>query len=141
MTTPKYINSTRLLRRVAAVMLLLSAVAIVAFAQSSNSSTNNSKSKKYVATKEIIFDQTTKTLRKPDAAETDAMVAQISALTSTSTEGLKVKTLANGTKQLNLQGRFSEVIIGRANADGTVETRCVSSLEEAAAFLGLEEAQ
>jgi hypothetical protein len=95
--------------------------------------------KKYVATKEIIFDKATKQLRKPTDAETQALVDQVSTLTNRSTEGLTVKQLPNGTKQVNLQGRFNEVVLGRANADGTVETRCVSSLEEAIAFLGLEE--
>ena len=95
--------------------------------------------KKYIATKEIIFDKATHRLRKPTDAETQALVDQVSALTNRSTEGLTVKQLPNGTKQVNLQGRFNEVVLGRANADGTVETRCVSSLEEAIAFLGLEE--
>jgi hypothetical protein len=95
--------------------------------------------KKYVATKEIIFDKATQRLRKPTDAETQALINTLSTLANRSTDGLQVKTLPNGTKQVNLQGRFNEVVIGRANPDGTVETRCVQSVEEAAAFFGLEE--
>ena len=135
MTTPKHLSSTRLLRRVSAVMLLLCAFAVTGFAQS------NGNGKKYVATKEIIFDQATKTLRKPNAEETDAMVAQISTLTNRSTADLTVKTLSNGGQMMDLQDRFQGVLLGRDNADGTTEVRCVMSLEEAIDFLGLQEVQ
>lgn len=118
-----------------AIAVLLSGVATIAFAQSAHAG-----GKKYVATKEIIFDDASQTLRKPTAEETQAMVEQISTLTSRSTEGLTAKTLPNGARQVNLQGRFSEVLLGRANSDGTTELRCVTNIEEAAAFLGLEAA-
>jgi len=136
MTKPIHLSSARLLRRIAAVIILLSAVAIPAYAQSSSSN-----GKKYVATKEIIFDQATKTLRKPTQPETDAMVAQISTLANRSTDGLTVTTAANGMKTMDLQDRFQGVLVGRANADGTTEVRCVMTLEEAVDFLGLQEVQ
>jgi hypothetical protein len=119
----------------AGMIVLLTGVASLASAQSSNSA----KEKKFVATKEIIFDKAAQKLRKPTAEETQAMVAQISTLTNRSSEGLTGRTLANGTKQVNLQGRFSGVVIGRANPDGTMEIRCVTTLDEAVSFLGLEE--
>ena len=117
------------------------ALAVAISAQTAWSQSPKSNGKKYVATKPIVLDQATKQVRMPTDSEVQAMVASISSLTNRSTEGLQAKTLANGTKQLNLQGRFQEVVISRANADGTMETRCVESMEEAAAFLGLEEAQ
>ena len=120
---------------------LFIALAVAISAQTAWSQSPQSNGKRYVATKPIVLDQATKQVRMPTDSEVAAMVAQISTLTNTSTDGLKAVTLANGTKQLNLQGRFQEVVIARANADGTMETRCVSSMEEAAAFLGLEEAQ
>jgi hypothetical protein len=140
MTKTKHLSSTRLLRRAAAVILISGAVALAAYAQSSNSKATP-KTKKFVATKEIIFDQATKTLRKPTAAETDAMIAEISAVTNRTTDGLTARTLSNGTKQINLQGRYGSVLLGRANADGTTETRCVTSMAEAAEFLGLAEVE
>jgi hypothetical protein len=97
------------------------------------------KEKKYVATKEIIYDKATKSLRKPTAEETDALVSQLSVLTNRSSDGLTVNQAADGTKSLNLEGRFGGVVLGRANADGSTEVRCVTTLAEAAEFLGLEE--
>jgi hypothetical protein len=128
------LKHTRSLARVATVVLLMG-VATSAFGQSG---TTNGK-KNYVATKEIIFDKATNKLRKPTPEETQALVEHISTLTNRSSEGLTGKQLPNGATQVNLKGRFNEVVIGRANPDGTVETRCVESIEEAAAFLGLEE--
>lgn len=95
--------------------------------------------RKYKATKEIVRDTATGELRKPTAAETDAMVAQISQLTNRSTEGLTETPGANGGTAMVLEGRFQSVVLGRANPDGTTEVKCVFSIEEAADFLGLQE--
>ena len=102
-------------------------------------SSSKASQKRYKATKEIVLDKTTGTVRKPTQEETDTMVNQISVLTNRSSEGLTVNQSANGMKSVNLEGRFNSVALGRANADGTTEIRCVFSIEEAADFLGLEE--
>lgn len=125
-------------RRVAELLI---ALAVATSAQTAWSQSPQSHGKKYVATKPIVLDKTTHQVRLPNDAELQAMVDQISSLTNRSTEGLQAKTRPDGTKQINLQGRFNEVVIARANPDGTMETRCVESIEEAAAFLGLEEVQ
>lgn len=96
--------------------------------------------KVYVATKEITVDQETGKARKPTAQETEELVATLKAMTNRSTEGLTAKTLADGTKQVTLEGRFGPVALARPAADGTMEVRCVTSMEEATAFLGLVEA-
>lgn len=95
--------------------------------------------KRYVATKEIIRDKTTGNLRKPTTEETDLMVDQLKSLTDRSTEGLTATQQPNGTVSMDLDGRFGGVVLGRDNADGTTEVRCVFTMEEAAEFLGLEE--
>jgi hypothetical protein len=102
-------------------------------------SSSQASPKKYKATKAIVLDKTTGTVRKPTQEETDTMVSQISVLTNRSSEGLNVNQKPNGMKSVDLQGRFNSVTLGRANADGTTEIRCVFSMEEAADFLGLEE--
>ena len=50
-----------------------------------------------------------------------------------------IATLANGTKAVNIDGRFQSVMLARPNEDGTSELRCVTTFEEAAEFLGLVE--
>jgi hypothetical protein len=86
-----------------------------------------------------VFDAATKSVRKPTDAETQVLVDHIVSMTNRSTEGLTVTQRANGTRTMNLQGRFAGVVLGRALADGTTEVRCVTTMDEAVEFLGLEE--
>jgi hypothetical protein len=127
------LTKTRILALLA-MAVLIAGVSTIVFSQGQG----NGK-KKYVATKEIIFDKASKQLRKPTAEETDTMVTHISSLTNRSSEGLTVKQAPNGMKSMNAEGRFNGVTLGRARADGTTEIRCVFTMEEAADFLGLEE--
>lgn len=123
------------------VVLGIAVVAAIALPRNSSQASSQARQKKFKATKEIIFDQATGRLRKPTSEETDLMVEQISSLTNHSTEGLTVQPAANGGEMMDLDGRFGGVVLGRARADGTTEVRCVFTLEEAVAFLGLEEAE
>ncbi len=134
-------DSPRKTRTRLGIFVVLAALAVAALATIAlprNSS--QAAPKKYRATREIIYDKATGTLRKPTAEETDAMVTQIGSLTNRSTVGLTSTQTANGTK-MDLQGRFNGVTLGRATAGGGTEIRCVFTLEEAIEFLGLEEDQ
>lgn len=95
--------------------------------------------KTYVPTREITVDKQTGQVRKPTADETRELVDQLRAMTSRSTEGLAAKTLADGTKQVTLEGRFAPVALARPRADGTMEVKCVTTFEDATEFLGLVE--
>lgn len=97
--------------------------------------------KTYVATREITVDKATGQVRKPSAQETQELVATLSTMLSRSTEGLESKTLPDGTRQVTIAGRFAPVAISRPRADGSMEVKCVESMEEAAEFLGLVEAE
>ena len=122
-------------------VLIFSAIVLSLTLATMAISRNPSKAsqKRYVATKEIIRDKTTGNLRKPTTEETDAMVDQLKTLTNRSTEGLTATQHPNGMTSMSLEGRFGGVVLGRDNADGTTEVRCVFTMEEAAEFLGLEE--
>jgi hypothetical protein len=133
----KWSKGTRTSVGVFVALTLLCAAVAASVALPRNSS--QASPKKYKATKEIVLDKTTGRLRKPTQEETDAMVSRISVLTNRSSEGLTVNQRSNGMKSVDLQGRLNSVVLGRANADGTTEIRCVFSIEEAADFLGLEE--
>ncbi|HVG20551.1 MAG TPA: hypothetical protein VNI02_15990 [Blastocatellia bacterium] len=91
----------------------------------------------YVAERKIIIDAKTGKLRMPTPGEVSEMIASLRSLTNRSSEGLTATTHPDGTRQVNLKGRFNSVVVARANADGTMETRCVSTLDEATAFLSL----
>jgi len=94
--------------------------------------------KKYVATRDITVDKQTGQLRKPTAEETETLVAQLTAMTNQSAEGLQQTSGTNGVF-VDLQDRFQSTVLARPNPDGTSELRCVTTFEEAAEFLGLVE--
>jgi hypothetical protein len=124
--------------RALAIALLFMGVGTVTFAQTPQPTPAKS-GKKYVATRQIIFDKTTGQLRLPTTEETVALVDHITRLTNHSPEDLPVTQEANGMKSVHLGGRFGGVVLGRALADGTTEVRCVMTMQEATEFLGLEE--
>ncbi|MEA2463502.1 MAG: hypothetical protein QOJ98_1249 [Acidobacteriota bacterium] len=95
------------------------------------------KREKWSATRAIIFDQATKTLRKPTAAETASMVEHIEKMTSKPVRAIAGRIQANGTRQGSIEGEQANVVVARATADGQYETLCVQTFEEAAEFLGL----
>lgn len=122
------------------LVVLALAFGTVAFSRSTSKANSSSQSKKrYMATQEIIRDQGTGRLRKPTVEETQAIVDQVTAFTNRSSEGLTAVRQADGSTKVDLEGRFNGVTLGRANADGTTEVRCVMSMEEAADFLGFVE--
>lgn len=95
------------------------------------------KREKWSASRPIIFDPATKTLRKPTAAETAAMVDHLQQLTSKPIHEIKGRIQSTGTRQGSIEGDQANVIVARATADGQYETLCVQTFDEAAEFLGL----
>lgn len=122
-------------RMIAAIVLSISTGSVAASPQSQA----RPKAKKYMATQEITVDKATGALRRPTATETQELVATLVRMLNTSSEGLDPKTLPNGVVVVDLEGRFAPVMLAKPNPDGTTEVRCVTTFEEATAFLGLVE--
>ena len=97
--------------------------------------------KKYKATRPIAIDKETGAARMPTEPEVEALVATLSTLTNRPADGLAETAGSAGAITVDLAGGFAGVLLARANADGTYETRCVFTFEEGAEFLGLVEAQ
>ena len=127
-------NTARFASIAALTLALTALVSPAALAQQ-----RQGNGKKYIATRDITVDKQTGQLRKPTAEETEALVAQLTAMTNQSTEGLEQTSATNGVF-VDLQERFQSTILARPNPDGTSELRCVATFEEAAEFLGLVEA-
>ena len=87
---------------------------------------------KWVGTRAILRDEATGKLRKPTEAETRELVKTIKQLTARPT----VRTEAS-TRGGVMEAAPAQVVIARATEEGTMETLCVQTFEEAAAFLGL----
>jgi len=52
-----------------------------------------------------------------------------------STAGLVEVKHADGTVEMDLQGRFQDVVIAKKNDDGSVSTACVDNADAARSFL------
>ena len=95
--------------------------------------------KKFKATRAFVVDKQTGVVRMPTPAEVDAVVTTLTVLGQQPSESLAQTTHDNGAVSVDLAGGFSGVLLARPNEDGSWETRCVFTVEEGAAFLGLVE--
>jgi len=139
---------TRLIALASTVVLILGLGVVLTQASKTNltagqmkafNSSSQHRGKTYVGTKDIIVDKQTGKARKPTADETRELVVTLSTLTNRSSDGLSVVARPDGIKQVDLDGRFNGVTLARPGADGSMEVRCVTSFDEGADFLGLEE--
>jgi hypothetical protein len=87
-----------------------------------------------VAGQQAANDPATGRLRQPTREEAKALAEALKDMVNQSTEGLTVVQHADGTKSVDLQDRFQSVSVAKVS-DGAVETRCVTSAEEAKEFL------
>jgi hypothetical protein len=121
------------------IVSVLAIALMCSWAATASAQPNQQQKKKYTATRAIVVDAQSGELRVPTPQETQELVDALVVLTNRSTEGLQTTALPNGARAVNLEERFQSVMLARPNPDRTSETRCVTTFEEAADFLGLVE--
>lgn len=95
--------------------------------------------KRFKATRKIVVDKDSGEARMPTEEELDKLVSDLRELTKRD-EGLPQQSVGDqGMVALDLEGGFGGTFLARPRADGTMETRCVFSFDEAAEFMGLVE--
>jgi len=104
----------------------------------SGAADEQAKAKHYKPTRAYVVDKQNGSVRIPTQQEVDQVVADLTTLGQRS-EPLAQTTQASGAVGLDLDGGFAGIVLARPTDDGTWETRCVFTLEEGAAFLGLVE--
>lgn len=75
------------------------------------------------------------TFRNMSPEELQQLESAIAPALSQSAEGLVVKDGPDGSKYVNLEGRFQSVAIAKVGSDGKVQTQCVTNMNEAQEFL------
>lgn len=70
--------------------------------------------------------------------EAEKLADGIKRLVNQSTEGLRSVRHADGTVELDLEGRFQNIAVVRRNVDGTVSQSCVDNPKAAADFFGID---
>jgi len=91
----------------------------------------------YVPTKAIVIDAKSHQARKPTATEVDQLMVTIKPLANQGKAHQAQKT-ASGSLSLHIGDSNDYVVLARPAANGTSETRCVSTFDEAVEFLGLK---
>jgi hypothetical protein len=95
--------------------------------------------KKYKATRAIVRDTQTGELRLPTTEELKQTVDSLASLTHQDVAAaVATPTTVTGLSALNISPAAG-VFVARPNEDGTMETQCVFTFEEAVAFLGIVE--
>jgi len=87
---------------------------------------------------QVKVNRQTGRLVPPTAEEARILAEGLKKILSNSTEGLTIRKLADGTEEMDLQGRFMNLMLARTTTDGKVETECVSTPEAAADFFGFK---
>jgi hypothetical protein len=111
---------------------VVSAMVLLTSTKSSNAQ------KKYRATREIVVDKQTGQHRMPTQGEIDEIVSNLSQLANRP-ENLPSTQGTAGAEVVDLQGGYNGVMLARPGDEGSMEIRCVFTLEEGAEFLGLVE--
>jgi hypothetical protein len=91
----------------------------------------------YVPMKATILDPNTNKARKLTADEVDELMVTLKPLQQPTASVAGAKR-PGGPMGVTLDGRLEYVVLARAAADGTYETRCIGSVAEAVEFLGLK---
>lgn len=123
----------------AAFIAIASLAATTPLSAASPQAAGQAKDKHYKATRAFVVDKETGAVRMPTQQEVDDVVANLSSMGQRPAENLQQAAQASGAVSLDLDGGFAGVLLARPAADGTWETRCVFTLEEGAAFLGIVE--
>jgi hypothetical protein len=123
-----------LARLVRVLLTTAFALALVA-AASAQTASKSTPAHSVVAGQTVAIDKATGKLRQPTPEEAKVLAAGIAKLTSRSTDGLVVKHHPNGSKSIDLQGRFQSVSVAKVDANGNVDETCVTNTKQAEDFL------
>lgn len=91
-----------------------------------------------VAGQDVQVDQTGQ-IKPLTPEEAKKLADGLKGLLNKSTDGLVVEHHDDGSKSVDLQGRFQHVAVARMNQDGTVSQSCVDNPRAAANFFGIDQ--
>ena len=97
------------------------------------------KPRKFKATRAFVVDKQSSEVRLPTQEEVDQLVLELTTFGQKPAESAALTTQANGMTVIDFGSGSGGILLARPNGDGTFETRCVFTLDEGAAFLGLIE--
>jgi hypothetical protein len=91
-----------------------------------------------VAGQDVHVDGQTGEIQRLSPEDASKLAAGLKPMLNKSTEGLIEVQHPDGSKSMNLEGRFQNVTVARINRDGSVSTSCVDNPRAAGAFFGID---
>ena len=135
----RFSGKSRLAILATAVAALALAIVSLTAGTEVSAQSAQAKAKKFKATRAFVVDKQSGEVRLPTQEEVDQVVQELTTYSQKPAESIAPTTQADGTTVIDFGTGSGGVVLARPNADGTFETRCVFTLEEGAAFLGLVE--
>jgi D-alanyl-D-alanine carboxypeptidase len=135
----RFSGKSRLAILATAVAALALAIVSLTAGTSVSAQSAQGKAKKFKATRAFVVDKQSGEVRLPTQEEVDQVVQELTTFGQKPAESVAPTTQADGTIVIDFGTGSGGVVLARPNGDGTFETRCVFTLEEGAAFLGLVE--
>ncbi len=91
-----------------------------------------------VAGQDVQVDPQTGKMKPLTPEEAKRLADGLKGMLNKSTEGLVEVQNVDGSKSMDLEGRFQNVTVARENTDGTLSQSCVDNPSAAAAFFGID---
>lgn len=91
-----------------------------------------------VAGQNVQVDSQTGQIKELTPEEAQRMAAGLKQELNRSTEGLVQVQQPDGSVEMDLQGRFQNVVVAKVNEDGTVTESCVDNAQAAGQFFGID---
>jgi len=122
---------------ISAVSRQLSAAKDTAQPENSNVSGKNYRTVK-VAGQDVQVDPQTGKLKPLTPQEAQELAGALKKMLNKSAEGLTEVQNADGSKNMDFEGRFQNVVVAREREDGTLSMSCVDNPRAAAAATGID---
>ena len=103
-----------------------------------NETDSHSRSGFRLAARDIPVNPQTGQIRPLTQEEAQKLAEGIRNLVNQSTDGLQSVRHADGTVELDLEGRFRNIAVARRNVDGTLLQSCIDNPKAAADFFGID---
>ena len=120
---------------VMALLLFAASPVVAQHAAKGNSQKSGDEGGATALGQQAAVDPATGKLRQPTAQEMKELLQGLAPMLNQSVEGLQLIHLPDGTVGVDLQDRFQNATIAKINPDGTASQECVSTVQEAEAFL------
>jgi hypothetical protein len=112
------------------VLSLLASTSVLLAADSTPAAQENAPARRSIAGLQVAVDPSTGRLIAPTPEQRAKLAAALAQMIDHRTAGLEVRRRPDGTRLVDLRGRFQSVEVATLGTDGAVHLRCIDSPDE-----------